>query len=145
MCMITGVFLCSSGLVPTAAQLSPEQTFGSIRSLAVSREVASFPLSRTPTPPPVPDHRWPNYCYGCISATHVSLIAVDYMFNVTHTHTPLLIPPRYLSHSISHLSVTLITDLRFSHTDLPFIHLYDHIGQMTFIIKLLVKSSIRIN
>lgn len=40
------------GLVPVAAQLSPEQPFGSIRSLAVSREVASFPLSRTPTPPP---------------------------------------------------------------------------------------------
>ncbi|KAF2897899.1 hypothetical protein ILUMI_08269, partial [Ignelater luminosus] len=40
------------GLVPTAVQLSPDQPFGSIRSLAVSREVASFPLSRTPTPPP---------------------------------------------------------------------------------------------
>lgn len=45
------------GLVPTAAQLSPDQTFGSIRSLAVSREVASFPLSRTPTPPPTTDQR----------------------------------------------------------------------------------------
>ncbi|XP_022913168.1 uncharacterized protein [Onthophagus taurus] len=41
-----------SGLVPTVAQLSPDQPFGSIRSLAVSREVASFPMSRTPTPPP---------------------------------------------------------------------------------------------
>ncbi|GJQ69604.1 hypothetical protein Trydic_g6697 [Trypoxylus dichotomus] len=40
------------GLVPTVAQLSPDQPFGSIKSLAVSREVASFPLSRTPTPPP---------------------------------------------------------------------------------------------
>ncbi|XP_017772104.1 PREDICTED: uncharacterized protein LOC108559361 isoform X2 [Nicrophorus vespilloides] len=40
------------GMVPSVAQLSPDQTFGSIRSLAVSREVASFPLSRTPTPPP---------------------------------------------------------------------------------------------
>lgn len=34
------------------ANLSPDQTFGSIRSLSVTREVASFPLSRTPTPPP---------------------------------------------------------------------------------------------
>ncbi|XP_021938170.1 uncharacterized protein LOC110838851 [Zootermopsis nevadensis] len=43
----------SSGMVPSAvANLSPDQTFGSIRSLSVSREVASFPLSRTPTPPP---------------------------------------------------------------------------------------------
>ncbi|XP_032512700.1 uncharacterized protein LOC116766734 isoform X1 [Danaus plexippus] len=33
--------------------LSPEQTFGSIKSLAISREVASFPLSRSPTPPPL--------------------------------------------------------------------------------------------
>lgn len=29
-----------------------DQTFGSIRSLSVSREVASFPISRTPTPSP---------------------------------------------------------------------------------------------
>lgn len=35
------------------APLSPEQTFGSIKSLAISREVASFPLSRSPTPPPL--------------------------------------------------------------------------------------------
>ncbi|XP_069687686.1 uncharacterized protein [Periplaneta americana] len=42
-----------SGMVPSVgANLSPDQTFGSIRSLSVSREVASFPLSRTPTPPP---------------------------------------------------------------------------------------------
>lgn len=33
------------------APLSPEQAFGSIKSLAISREVASFPLSRSPTPP----------------------------------------------------------------------------------------------
>lgn len=43
----------NSGLVPSVgANLSPDQTFGSIRSLSVTREVASFPLSRTPTPPP---------------------------------------------------------------------------------------------
>ncbi|XP_070164620.1 uncharacterized protein [Polyergus mexicanus] len=42
-----------SGMVQTVgANLSPDQTFGSIRSLSVTREVASFPLSRTPTPPP---------------------------------------------------------------------------------------------
>ncbi|XP_066999204.1 uncharacterized protein [Anabrus simplex] len=42
-----------SGMVTSVgANLSPDQTFGSIRSLSVSREVASFPLSRTPTPPP---------------------------------------------------------------------------------------------
>ncbi|KAK7871963.1 hypothetical protein R5R35_004760 [Gryllus longicercus] len=42
-----------SGMVPSVgANLSPDQTFGSIRSLSVSREVASFPLSRTPSPPP---------------------------------------------------------------------------------------------
>ncbi|XP_046403490.1 uncharacterized protein LOC124169052 isoform X2 [Ischnura elegans] len=36
--------------------ISPDHTaFGSIRSLSVSREVASFPLSRTPSPPPVPE------------------------------------------------------------------------------------------
>jgi hypothetical protein len=35
-----------------SARLSPDQTFGSIRSLSVTREVASFPLSRTPSPPP---------------------------------------------------------------------------------------------
>ncbi|XP_019764713.1 uncharacterized protein LOC109540701 isoform X2 [Dendroctonus ponderosae] len=35
----------------TAQQSPAEQTFGSIRSLNVGREVASFPLSRTPTPP----------------------------------------------------------------------------------------------
>ncbi|XP_059489979.1 uncharacterized protein LOC132205119 isoform X2 [Neocloeon triangulifer] len=40
-----------SGLVPTA-RLSPDQTFGSIRSLSITREVASFPMSRTPSPPP---------------------------------------------------------------------------------------------
>ncbi|XP_033342861.1 uncharacterized protein LOC117229981 isoform X3 [Megalopta genalis] len=43
----------SSGMVQSVgANLSPDQTFGSIRSLSVTREVASFPLSRTPTPPP---------------------------------------------------------------------------------------------
>ncbi|XP_043289810.1 uncharacterized protein [Venturia canescens] len=42
-----------SGMVQSVgANLSPDQTFGSIRSLSVTREVASFPLSRTPTPPP---------------------------------------------------------------------------------------------
>ncbi|XP_063230374.1 uncharacterized protein LOC134535237 isoform X2 [Bacillus rossius redtenbacheri] len=42
----------SSGMVLAAGtNISPDQTFGSIRSLSVSREVASFPLSRTPTPP----------------------------------------------------------------------------------------------
>lgn len=47
----------SSGMVQSVgANLSPDQTFGSIRSLSVTREVASFPLSRTPTPPP--QHRW---------------------------------------------------------------------------------------
>lgn len=49
------------GLVPTVAQLSPDQPFGSIRSLAVSREVASFPLSRTPTPPPATFERLVDY------------------------------------------------------------------------------------
>ncbi|XP_066599880.1 uncharacterized protein [Prorops nasuta] len=55
-------FLVTSGSVSgmvqsVGANLSPDQTFGSIRSLSVTREVASFPLSRTPTPPP--QHR-PN-------------------------------------------------------------------------------------
>ncbi|XP_076246675.1 uncharacterized protein LOC143186788 isoform X2 [Calliopsis andreniformis] len=50
-------FLVTSGSVSgmvqsVGANLSPDQTFGSIRSLSVTREVASFPLSRTPTPPP---------------------------------------------------------------------------------------------
>ncbi|KAJ8980215.1 hypothetical protein NQ317_010211 [Molorchus minor] len=40
------------GIVAPAVQLSPDQPFGSIRSLAAGREVASFPMSRTPTPPP---------------------------------------------------------------------------------------------
>ncbi|XP_015433823.1 PREDICTED: uncharacterized protein LOC107189731 isoform X2 [Dufourea novaeangliae] len=49
-------FLVTSGSVSgmvqiVGANLSPDQTFGSIRSLSVTREVASFPLSRTPTPP----------------------------------------------------------------------------------------------
>ncbi|XP_017760415.1 PREDICTED: uncharacterized protein LOC108550958 [Eufriesea mexicana] len=49
----------SSGMVQSVgANLSPDQTFGSIRSLSVTREVASFPLSRTPTPPP--QHRTPT-------------------------------------------------------------------------------------
>ncbi|KAH0560606.1 uncharacterized protein LOC123264836 isoform X1 [Cotesia glomerata] len=49
----------SSGMVQSVgANLSPDQTFGSIRSLSVTREVASFPLSRTPTPPP--QHRPPT-------------------------------------------------------------------------------------
>ncbi|XP_012234159.2 uncharacterized protein [Linepithema humile] len=55
-------FLVTSGSVSgmvqsVGANLSPDQTFGSIRSLSVTREVASFPLSRTPTPPP--QHRPP--------------------------------------------------------------------------------------
>lgn len=52
-------FLVNSGTtigaiasVPKAQQSPAEQSFGSIRSLAVGREVASFPMSRTPTPPP---------------------------------------------------------------------------------------------
>ncbi|KAL7288649.1 hypothetical protein TKK_0017380 [Trichogramma kaykai] len=50
-------FLVTSGSISgmhisAAANMSPDQTFGSIRSLSVTREVASFPLSRTPTPPP---------------------------------------------------------------------------------------------
>ncbi|KOC70430.1 hypothetical protein WH47_00575 [Habropoda laboriosa] len=50
----------SSGMVQSVgANLSPDQTFGSIRSLSVTREVASFPLSRTPTPPP--QHRAPTF------------------------------------------------------------------------------------
>ncbi|XP_058791321.1 uncharacterized protein LOC131664334 isoform X2 [Phymastichus coffea] len=49
-------FLVTSGSmsgmqIGAGGNLSPDQTFGSIRSLSVSREVASFPLSRTPTPP----------------------------------------------------------------------------------------------
>ncbi|XP_046982602.1 uncharacterized protein LOC124552383, partial [Schistocerca americana] len=45
----------SSGMLPSVgANLSPDQTFGSIKSLAAGREVASFPLSRTPSPPPPP-------------------------------------------------------------------------------------------
>lgn len=52
----------SSGMVQSVgANLSPDQTFGSIRSLSVTREVASFPLSRTPTPPP--QHRWVIFPY----------------------------------------------------------------------------------
>ncbi|KAL2732861.1 mucin-5AC-like isoform X3 [Vespula maculifrons] len=50
---VTQVPCFSSGMVQSVgANLSPDQTFGSIRSLSVTREVASFPLSRTPTPPP---------------------------------------------------------------------------------------------
>lgn len=49
-----------SGLVATAGALvSPDQTFGSIRSLSVSREVASFPLSRTPSPPSTVERKTP--------------------------------------------------------------------------------------
>ncbi|KAF4522732.1 hypothetical protein B566_EDAN010939 [Ephemera danica] len=48
----------SSGMVPSLGQrLSPDQTFGSIRSLSVSREVASFPMcvmAEIPTPTVVP-------------------------------------------------------------------------------------------
>ncbi|XP_018576541.1 uncharacterized protein LOC108915062 isoform X2 [Anoplophora glabripennis] len=47
------------GIVAPVAQ-SPDQPFGSIRSLAAGREVASFPLSRTPTPPPSTFERSPN-------------------------------------------------------------------------------------
>ncbi|KAL1491720.1 hypothetical protein ABEB36_012275 [Hypothenemus hampei] len=42
-------------LASTAQQSPVEQSFGSIRSLTVGREVASFPMSRTPTPPPTFD------------------------------------------------------------------------------------------
>ncbi|KAG8236509.1 hypothetical protein J437_LFUL012795 [Ladona fulva] len=45
----------SSGMVTSIGPggISPDHTaFGSIRSLSISREVASFPLSRTPSPPP---------------------------------------------------------------------------------------------
>ncbi|XP_077291369.1 uncharacterized protein LOC143914864 isoform X2 [Arctopsyche grandis] len=42
-----------TGLTAPGATLSPAQTFGSIRSLSGPREVASFPLSRTPSPPPL--------------------------------------------------------------------------------------------
>nr|CAH7725749.1 unnamed protein product [Callosobruchus chinensis] len=45
----------AGGIVSQSVQLSPDQQFGSIRSLTAGgggREVASFPLSRTPTPPP---------------------------------------------------------------------------------------------
>ena len=53
---------CSSGMVPSVgANLSPDQTFGSIKSLSVSREVASFPLSRTPTPPPNMERKYLVY------------------------------------------------------------------------------------
>lgn len=48
----------SSGMVASIGPggISPDHTaFGSIRSLSVSREVASFPLSRTPSPPPALD------------------------------------------------------------------------------------------
>ncbi|XP_039749511.1 uncharacterized protein LOC120626193 isoform X3 [Pararge aegeria] len=66
------------------APLSPEQTFGSIKSLAISREVASFPLSRSPTPPPmscppfkdeskvdsIPNAVPPHSDYDCGSTTY---------------------------------------------------------------------------
>ncbi|XP_023725500.1 uncharacterized protein LOC111874329 isoform X2 [Cryptotermes secundus] len=55
----------SSGMVPSVGtNLSPDQTFGSIRSLSVSREVASFPLSRTPTPPPTMDSKMTSPTLG---------------------------------------------------------------------------------
>ncbi|CAG9764353.1 unnamed protein product [Ceutorhynchus assimilis] len=47
----TGPPLVALTVVSTAQQSPVEQTFGSIRSLTVGREVASFPMSRTPTPP----------------------------------------------------------------------------------------------
>ncbi|XP_050463839.1 uncharacterized protein LOC126857947 isoform X3 [Cataglyphis hispanica] len=62
----------SSGMVQTVgANLSPDQTFGSIRSLSVTREVASFPLSRTPTPPP--QHR----TSASLAANPEELVGVD--------------------------------------------------------------------
>ncbi|XP_045460159.1 uncharacterized protein LOC123670680 isoform X1 [Harmonia axyridis] len=48
-----------SGLIIPSAQLSPDPQFGSLRSLE-PREVASFPLSRTPTPPPIRESFAPN-------------------------------------------------------------------------------------
>ncbi|XP_012534941.1 uncharacterized protein LOC105835868 isoform X2 [Monomorium pharaonis] len=61
----------SSGMVQSVgANLSPDQTFGSIRSLSVTREVASFPLSRTPTPPP--QHR-----PSAVVATNPEELGVD--------------------------------------------------------------------
>ncbi|XP_029677280.1 uncharacterized protein LOC115244047 isoform X2 [Formica exsecta] len=61
-----------SGMVQTVgANLSPDQTFGSIRSLSVTREVASFPLSRTPTPPP--QHR----TSASLAANPEELVGVD--------------------------------------------------------------------
>ncbi|XP_011257639.1 uncharacterized protein LOC105252108 isoform X2 [Camponotus floridanus] len=67
-------FLVTSGSVSgmvqsVGANLSPDQTFGSIRSLSVTREVASFPLSRTPTPPP--QHR------TSLAANPEELVGVD--------------------------------------------------------------------
>ncbi|XP_011633466.2 LOW QUALITY PROTEIN: uncharacterized protein LOC105424766 [Pogonomyrmex barbatus] len=50
--LVTSGSVSSSMVQSVGANLSPDQTFGSIRSLSVTREVASFPLSRTPTPPP---------------------------------------------------------------------------------------------
>lgn len=59
---VDGLLCFSSGMVQSVgANLSPDQTFGSIRSLSVTREVASFPLSRTPTPPP--QHTWVIFLY----------------------------------------------------------------------------------
>ncbi|XP_076252099.1 uncharacterized protein LOC143191164 isoform X2 [Rhynchophorus ferrugineus] len=45
---------------PVAQQSPVEQSFGSIRSLTMGREVASFPMSRTPTPPPTASERSQN-------------------------------------------------------------------------------------
>ncbi|XP_060524957.1 uncharacterized protein LOC132701209 isoform X2 [Cylas formicarius] len=58
-------FLVNSGIIGGIStvppvQQSPEQSFGSIRSLTVGREVASFPMSRTPTPPPTTFERSQN-------------------------------------------------------------------------------------
>ncbi|XP_029172942.1 uncharacterized protein LOC114941916 isoform X2 [Nylanderia fulva] len=69
-------FLVTSGSVSgmvqsVGANLSPDQTFGSIRSLSVTREVASFPLSRTPTPPP--QHR----TSASLAANPEELVGVD--------------------------------------------------------------------
>ncbi|KAK6632496.1 hypothetical protein RUM43_013263 [Polyplax serrata] len=49
--LVTSNSISSDLVISVGANLSPDQTFGSIRSLSVSREVASFPLSRTPSPP----------------------------------------------------------------------------------------------
>lgn len=48
----TGPLISGVNVTSTAQHSPVEQSFGSIRSLTVGREVASFPMSRTPSPPP---------------------------------------------------------------------------------------------